>query len=105
MPIAWRAASSASCSAGMYSREPTNACPRGMLYVALTKLTALATLPAQPTYCRLTPQVAVPGERFHPGEVHTQPPQQLGQFLPDPASLYHGRSGHLVIFRCRHNTG
>src|SRR6266545_1411645 len=60
MPIAWRAASSASCSAGMYSREPTNACPRGMLYVALTKLTALATLPAQPTYCRLTPQVAVP---------------------------------------------
>jgi hypothetical protein len=28
--------------------------------VALTKLTALATLPAQPTYCRFPPQVAPP---------------------------------------------
>jgi hypothetical protein len=25
--------------------------------------------------------------------------------LTDPAGLCHGRSGHLVVFGCRHNTG
>jgi hypothetical protein len=45
------------------------------------------------------------GERLDPTEVHTQAAHQLSQFLTDPLGLYHGRSGHLVIFRCRHNTG
>jgi len=37
--------------------------------------------------------------------VHPQQAHQLGKLLPNPVSLYHGRSGHFVIFGCRHNTG
>jgi hypothetical protein len=44
-------------------------------------------------------------ERLHPGEVRTEPAHQFGELLFSPAGLYHGRSGHFVIFGCRHNTG
>jgi hypothetical protein len=43
-------------------------------------------------------------QRLHPGEVRADPAHQLEQLLLSTLGLYHARSGHPVIFGCRHNT-
>jgi hypothetical protein len=43
-------------------------------------------------------------QRFHPREVRAEAADQRVHLLLHPAGPYHGRSGHLTIFGCPHNT-